>query len=125
MKGTEDKARFFTVLNWLATRMAAVGGLPKKVDASLQADYYEALEDLRIERIEWGAKHLFKTEVFFPMPKDLRAAANLAPSSVLAAIQMKEQVAIPEFTEQQHIDAANELEKIINGFGLSKGLCQI
>jgi hypothetical protein len=116
MKGEEDKKRFSVVIFWLAKRMSAPGGLPKKVDADLQADYFNALSDFRIERLEWAAKHIFATQTWFPMPKDLREAAMLAPSTVLSTVTLN-QKAIPEFTDQQHEDAAKKLDEIISGFG--------
>jgi hypothetical protein len=116
MEGTPDKQRFSVVMFWIAQRMAAPGNKPKVVDTKLQRDYFEALSDIRIERIEWAAKHLFKTSTWFPMPVDLRAAAMLAPSTVFPAITLN-QKALPEFTEQQHEEAAKNLDDIINGFG--------
>ena len=123
MNGIEDMARFSTLIIWLSTRMKAQGGKPVTADKPFQRDYYEALNDIRIERIEWAAKHLFKTSTWFPMPKEIREAAMLAPSTVYVAIQGKESALIPEFTEQQHADASRELDKIINGFGEWGNVC--
>lgn len=115
MKGKEDRARFITVIVWLSTRMKAQGGKPVNADADFQDDYYDALDDIRIERIEWAAKHIFKISVWFPMPKEIREAAMLAPSSVLPALPLN-QTAISEFTEAQIEDSKKMLDDIINGF---------
>ena len=65
----------------------------------------------------WQAvKQIFRTGTWFPMPKDIRDAAMLAPSSVLPPLPLNQTV-IPEFTEQQRKDAANKLDGILNGFG--------
>lgn len=114
MEGTADKQRFSVVMFWLAKRMAAPGNKPKEVDAELQRDYFEALQDVRIERIEWAARHLFKTSTWFPMPKEIRESAMLAPSSVLLPLPLNRNV-LPEFTEQQHEDALQKLDDILNG----------
>jgi hypothetical protein len=127
MNCNEDKKRFSVVMYWLASVMKDIGGKPKLMtipanketrtpEVNVQRDYYEALQDIRIERIEWAAKHIFKTETWFPMPKEIRAAAMLAPSSVLPPLPLN-QTAIPEFTEQQREEAAQKLDDIINGFG--------
>lgn len=83
MNGMEDKRRFATLIYWLAGRMLAPGGRPRQVDNRLLADYYQALADCRIERLEWAARHIFATEKWFPLPVELRTAAMLAPSSVV------------------------------------------
>jgi len=114
MEGIEDKQRFSVVMFWMAKRMAAPGNKPKEVDAELQRDYFEALQDVRIERIEWAARHLFKTSTWFPMPKEIRESAMLAPSSVLPPLPLN-QTALPEFTEQQREDASQKLDDILNG----------
>jgi len=116
MNGLEDKARFNTVLVWLAKRMMAPGGLPKKIDADLQDDYFEALRAFPIQKIEWGAKHLFATEKWFPMPCEIKAAAILAPSSVMPAIAEQPRPMIEEFTEEQVRDARQKLDNLIAGF---------
>lgn len=79
----EDKPRFSALLFWLAKRMKAQGGKPQEIDPDLIADWFIALQKIRIERLEWGARHLFATEKWFPMPVDLEAAAMKAPSSVI------------------------------------------
>lgn len=114
MKGATDRARFITAIVWLSTRMKAQGGKPVNADADFQDDYYDALDDIRIERIEWAAKHLFKISTWFPMPHEIRSAAMLAPSTVLTAVT-NNQAVIPEFTEEQHQDAAKKLDEILNG----------
>jgi hypothetical protein len=116
MKGTHDRARFITVMVWLSTRMKAQGGKPIDMNADLQDDYFEALEDLPIQKIEWAAKQIFRTETWFPMPEKIRAAAMIAPSSVMPKI-VNNQTAITEFTEQQRLDASKMCDEIINGFG--------
>jgi len=116
MKGNEDKKRFSVVMYWLAGRMKGQGGKPVDITPDFQRDYYEALDDIRIERIEWAAKHLFKTTTFFPMPNEIRPAAMLAPSTVLPSLAL-DRKEIPEFTEAQREDAAKALDDIINSFG--------
>lgn len=116
MNGNDDKKRFSVVMFWMASRLKAQGGQPQEIDSAFQRDYYEALNDIRIERIEWAAKHLFKTSIWFPMPNDIRAAAMLAPSSVLPALPLN-QTALTEFTEQQRADSMQKLDEIINSLG--------
>lgn len=126
MNGNEDKKRFSVVMYWLASVMKDQGGKKKLLtipadaetrtpEVNVQRDYYEALNDIRIERIEWAAKHIFKTGTWFPMPKEIREAAMLAPSSVLAALP-NNQVLIPEFTEEQRAEASKVFDDIINRF---------
>ena len=111
MNGNEDKRRFSVVLFWLAARMKAQGGQPQMIDTDFQRDYWDALNDIRIERIEWAAKHIFKTSIWFPMPKEIREASMLAPSTVLAAINLN-QKALPEYTTYE--DGAEKLQEIID-----------
>lgn len=122
MQGNEDKKRFSVVMHWLASFMKEAGGLPKKLLIAADVDtgtpkidviasYYSVLSDIRIERIEWGAKHLFKTTTWFPMPQAIREAAMLAPSSVLPALPNK-QPQICEFTEEQIAAAKAEFEAL-------------
>lgn len=103
MEGREDRAKFSVLLFWLAARMAAPGGKPKDIDEILE-DYFQALRDIRIERLEWGSRHIFATGRWFPMPVELREAAMLAPSSVLPALPNNQQQ-ICEFSEEQIADA--------------------
>ena len=98
MNGREDRARFSVLLFWLAARMAAPGGKPKDIDEILE-DYFQALKDIRIERIEWGARHIFATERWFPMPVEMRTAAMLAPSSVFPQLPSNHNQ-VSEFSEE-------------------------
>jgi len=109
-----DKKRFSVLMYWLAGRMAAPGGKPKEINPPLLSDYFDVLKDIRIERLEWGAKHIFATERWFPMPVELRQAAMLAPSSVLPKLE-NDHVQIPEFTEQRCLDARQQLQNLIDG----------
>lgn len=120
MQGNEDKKRFSVVMHWLAAVMKEAGGLPKELVIKANpekgtpridviANYFSVLNDIRIERIEWGAKHLFKETTWFPMPGAIREAAMLAPSSVLPALPCQ-QPQICEFTEEQIASAKAEFE---------------
>ena len=122
MTGNEDKRRFSVVMHWLAAFMKEAGGLPKKllIEANpdngtpridVIASYYSVLSDIRIERIEWGAKHLFGKTTWFPMPEAMRSAAMLAPSSVLPALPCV-QPQICEFTEEQISEAKEDFAMI-------------
>lgn len=118
MQGREDRAKFSVLLFWLADRMKSAGGLPADVD-ELLGDYFNALADIRIERLEWSARHLFATQRWFPMPIDLREAAMLAPSSVLPALP-NNQPQICEFSEEQIADAKAKFAEIVDkGVSLS------
>jgi hypothetical protein len=127
MQGNEDKKRFSVVMHWLASFMKESGGLPKKllIEADpvagtpridVIASYYSVLNDIRIERIEWGAKHLFKTTTWFPMPLAIREAAMLAPSSVLPPLPVVNHPQICEFSEEEIADAKARFEAIANGW---------
>lgn len=126
MNGNDDKKRFSVVMYWLATVMKDQGGKPKEMvipanpktgtpEISIIASYYHALSDIRIERIEWAAKHIFKTETWFPMPHRIRESAMLAPSTVFPELPMS-RTAIPEYTEQQVADARQQFDNIIGMF---------
>lgn len=132
MQGNEDKKRFSVVMHWLASFMKEAGGLPKKLlieaDAvtgtpriDVIASYYSVLSDIRIERIEWGAKHLFKTTTWFPMPQAIREAAMLAPSSVFPALPCQ-QPQICEFTEDQIAAAKKEFEAIAGSWEFTEAV---
>lgn len=115
MESAGDKKRFSVVLFWLSKRMLSAGGQPKQIDAPLQADYFEALRDIRIERIEWAARHLFATSQWFPMPVEMRRAAMLAPSTVLPLVG-NNQRQIAELTEDQVEKNKQMLDEILAGF---------
>lgn len=114
MRGDDDAKRFSVVLFWLAKRMMAPGGKPKVVDAELQEDYYEALSDIPIQKIEWAAKHLFAENTWFPMPKEIRTAAMIAPSSVMPQINLQ-QKALPSATYYE--DGSRKLQEILDSLG--------
>ena len=111
----EDKPRFSILLFWLAKRMLVQGGKPREITPDLIADWFDALQDVRIERLEWGAKRLFATEKWFPVPMELRAAAMLAPSSVLPKVTAGNYAQLAEFSEQQVADAKRRLADLVAG----------
>jgi hypothetical protein len=111
MRGPEDRARFNTVLVWLSMRMKAQGGLPIKLSPELQDDYYQALNNLPIERLEWAARHLFSTKTWFPMPCEIREAAIQAPANVIPRVIL-EQKALPEASYYE--DGSKKLQSIID-----------
>lgn len=132
MQGNEDKRRFAVVMNWLAAVMKDVGGKPKELVIAADpekgtpridviANYFCVLSDLRIERIEWGAKHLFGTTTWFPMPQAMREAAMLAPSSVLPALPCQ-QPQICEFTADQVAEAKEEFERIAGDWDFTEAV---
>lgn len=132
MQGNEDKKRFSVVMHWLASFMKEAGGLPKKllIEADAEtgtpridviASYYSVLSDIRIERIEWGAKHLFSTTTWFPMPQTIREAAMLAPSSVFPLLP-NNQALVCEFTEDQIAEAKAEFEAIANSWEFTEAV---
>ena len=126
MQGNEDKKRFSVVMHWLAAFMKEAGGMPKvllieadpvtgtpRIDVI--ASYFSVLNDIRIERVEWGAKHLFRTTTWFPMPQAMREAAMLAPSSVFPLLPSK-QPQICEFSEEQIAAAKAEFEMLASNW---------
>lgn len=117
MKGENDYKRFSVLLFWLAKRMKSSNGIIEDIDTDLINDYYEALEDIVIERLEWASRHIFKTEVWFPEPVKLRQAALLAPSSVMPPLPELpcNQGQIAEFTEQEIERSKRYFNDIING----------
>lgn len=130
MQGNEDKKRFSVVMHWLAAFMKEAGGMPKvllteadpeagtpRIDVI--ASYFSVLKDIRIERIEWGAKHLFSTTTWFPMPQAMREAAMLAPSSVFPPLPLQ-QPQISEFTEDQIAEAKAEFEVLAGSWEFSE-----
>ena len=132
MQGNDDKKRFSVVMHWLASFMKEAGGLPKKllIEADpvagtpridVIASYYSVLNDIRIERIEWGAKHLFKTTTWFPNPPAMRVAAMLAPSSVLPALPCH-QPQICEFTEAEIAAAKAEFEALAGSWEFTEAV---
>ena len=74
-----DKARFAVTMNWLAEKFPHKDGQPRKLTKADLRDWFDALQDMNIDNIEWGAKHHFANGMFFPKPVELRAAAKLAP----------------------------------------------
>jgi hypothetical protein len=92
-----DKARFATVMYWLAGKYPLTKGrgatreeVPRELTKEDLADWFEALQDLHIERIEWGAKWLFGHKTFFPKPGELREAAEQAPPPKVVALPAPE-----------------------------------
>jgi len=78
-----DKARFATVMYWLAKKYPVVKGrgttreeVPRELTREELADWFEALQDLTIERVELGAKWYYGHKSFFPKPGELREAAE-------------------------------------------------
>lgn len=81
-----DKIRFATAMNWLARKYPLIKGhgstreeVPRELSRQDLADWFEVLQDLHIERIEWGVKWLYGHSRFWPKPADLREAAEQAP----------------------------------------------
>lgn len=132
MRKERGKKRFSVVMHWLASVMKDVGGLPKELmipadpetgtpRVDVIANYFCVLNDLPIERIEWGAKHLFKTTTWFPNPPAMREAAMLAPSSVMPALPCQ-QPQICEFTAEQVAAAKAEFEAIAEGWHFAEAV---
>lgn len=109
-----DKPRFAAAMNWLAGKYPLTKGrgvtreeVPRELGSQDLRDWFEALRDLHIERIEWGAKWLFGHSRFFPKPADLREASEQAPRPQLPALpapEMKPDTTPPEVRLRQ-IDA--------------------
>jgi len=78
-----DVQRFAAAINWLGEKFPrTVQGEPQpvKLSKSDMRDYFDALSDFRIEKIEWAAKEYFKAGKYFPKPVDLREYAKAAPT---------------------------------------------
>ncbi len=110
---SEDKKRFSALIIWLGKRMFTQGG-KTEITPDLLRDYFDALQDLRIEKLEWGARHIFSNSRWFPMPADLRQAAMLAPASVLPPPKQNPNQ-IAEFTQTQAEEAKAWLAKLAAG----------
>ncbi len=111
----EDKPRFSALMFWLAKRMLTRDGRPQPVDDALLADWFLVLKPLRIERLEWGARHLFATTRWFPMPVDLSDAAMLAPSSVLPSLATSSRVQLAESSVVSQDEARAALKRLADG----------
>jgi len=103
-----DRARFSVVLNWLAGKYPLRKGgelVPRELPAKELNDWFDALHDIHIERIEWAAKYHFGHSSFFPSPADLRHAAPMAPVPKMLPKKGQRQIAeapvpTPESTRQ-------------------------
>ena len=80
-----DRKRFMVLMYWLAEKFP-LAHAPRKLSLAEVTDYFTALADIRIERLEWGSREWYAKEIFFPKPPELRRVANLAPSSVLPPV---------------------------------------
>lgn len=85
-------------MNWLAQKFPA-SQAPRILLRNDLADWFEALKDIRIEKLEWGARYLFAHNRFFPKPVELREASTMAPSSVIP--QQAEQIKLAEITPSE------------------------
>jgi hypothetical protein len=66
-----------------AAAMASLGvAFDVVVTAQRQRLYFEALQDLPIDAVEWGAKAAIRELNFFPRAKELRDFAKMAPAKV-------------------------------------------
>lgn len=117
----DDKKRFAVLMHWLAKKYplgrddAGVEKVRTLTQDDLR-DWFDALKDIRIERLEWGAKYLYGHSKFFPRPPELREAAEKAPSTVVPAIKYQEKKALPspEQREEQkriHEEGARKLRE--------------
>lgn len=111
-----DRKRFAVLMYWLA-RKYPVGrdpqgnDIPKKMTAEEINDYCNALFDLRIERLEWGAKYWYGHSKWFPKPAELREVAERAPASVVASLpDPREEHLLSRHTSEQ--EAQEERRKI-------------
>lgn len=91
-----DKARFAVVMNWLAEKFPQKDGQPRQLTKKELGDWFEALQDLNIDNIEWGAKHLFAHSLYFPKPLELRAATKLAPPRPVPPMKQLADLTPPE-----------------------------
>lgn len=114
-----DKARFATVMYWLAEKYPLIKGkgalreeVPRELSKKDLGDWFRVLQDLHIERIEWGADWYYGHKKFFPHPADLREAAEQAPTPKalqLAAPVLKPDTTPPEVRKKQ-------VAELLNGF---------
>lgn len=116
MKGGEDAQRF-------AALMARLGvAFDQAVTAQRIGIYAEALQDQRIEALEWAVKEAIKRSEFFPRAKLLLELARMAPPPPRARVGAGAPVAlIPDLlpVEEQRRRMA-ELVATLNGrFGTS------
>ena len=116
----QDKPRFAAAMNWLSRKYPIVTGkgatreeVPRVLSREDLADWFEALRDLHIERIEWGAKWLFGHSRFFPRPPDLREAAEAAPPPKIVALptpEVRPDTTPPEVRRQQITELLSRFE---------------
>jgi hypothetical protein len=107
----ERRKRFVVMLNWLAEKYPR-DGAPRVLTTSEQADYYNALKDVHIARLEWSAKWGFGHWEFFPKPCNLREAAEKAPALLIPV--RPEPTLLPE-TITPDKEAVERIRKIIMG----------
>jgi hypothetical protein len=91
-----DRPRFVAAMNWLARKYPIRQGqelVPRKLPVEDLNDWFAALRDIHIERIEWAAKHHYGRSEFFPKPCNLREAAPLAPAPKGLPIKGQRQIA--------------------------------
>lgn len=112
---SDDKPRFSALMFWLAQRMLTRDGRPQPVDEAMLADWFDVLRSIRIERLEWGARHLFATTRWFPMPVDLHDAAMSAPSSVLPALAAPHRAQLAESSVLSQEEAKAALARLVEG----------
>jgi len=114
----ERKKRFAVLLNWLAEKYP-LDKAPRVLSTTDMADYYAVLADIRIERLEWGAKWIFGHCRFFPKPAELRDAAERAPATVIPQLPKPRtqigEVILPEERQRQEAEGQEKVKEILRG----------
>jgi hypothetical protein len=100
-----------------AARLLALNKLAEVFDAKFadarQAVFMEALAMVHTQNLIWACNQAAKECEFFPVPARIIEIAKRAPK--LPQLSDLKKTALPEFTEQQHEDAAKKLDEILNG----------
>ncbi len=77
-----DRSRFAAALNWLAGKYPLrLNGemVPRRLPREDLHDWFLALRDVHIERVEWAVRYHYGHSEFFPGPAKIREWAALAP----------------------------------------------
>jgi hypothetical protein len=101
----QDKKQFAVIMYWLADKFL-MKNTPRVLSKDDMRDYFYALNDIHIARIEWASRYIFGHNQYFPKPVEIRNAANMAPATVVPALPTKEpttligEVLLPEERER-------------------------
>jgi hypothetical protein len=98
-----DRPRFSTVMVWLSKKYSDFKGVAHPFTEADQRDYFKALRDIPIEKIEWAADWHFGRSKYFPLAAHLREGAEKAPNHILPPAPAKKQLEQIDFeVRRQH-----------------------